>query len=137
MSTVLFERRGDGDAIVRFAYDPELIDLLKAAVPARSRSWDPQLRQWTVRAELVEHFATVLRATGHTVVGVEPDPPPRTGAGTDQWARTLLRRVGPTRREPVFRALTRVLHPDNADTGDTTLQRELNLAREQLTEGNR
>ena len=136
MSTVLFERRGDGDAIVRFAYDPELVDLLKAAVPARSRSWDPQLRQWTVRAELVEHFASVLRATGHQVIGLEP-PAAGTRTGTDQWARLLLHRVGPTRREPVFRALSRVLHPDNAATGDTTLQRELNLAREQLTEGNR
>jgi hypothetical protein len=29
----------------------------------------------------------------------------------------------------VFKALTRILHPDNADTGDTDLQRQLNDAR--------
>ena len=44
------------------------------------------------------------------------------------WAHALFRQVGLDRREPVFRALTRVLHPDNQSTGDNTLQRQLNDA---------
>jgi hypothetical protein len=68
------------------------------------------------------------------VVGLGPPQPhadTRT-PDTAQWAHALLRRVGPLRREPVFRALTRILHPDNPATGDAVLQRELNTARDQL-----
>ncbi|HWT48540.1 MAG TPA: hypothetical protein VN255_08180, partial [Mycobacterium sp.] len=61
------------------------------------------------------------------------DPPPRAEAFTSDtslWAKILFRRVGRERREPVFRALTRVLHPDVG--GDHHLMQELNAAREEL-----
>jgi hypothetical protein len=142
MSTILFTRHGT-TYTVRFRYDAAVIELLKAAVPGYARSWDPAAKEWTVRAGHAEQLAKALRATGHQVVGIDPprtDPPPRADGripDTAQWARILFRRIGPNRRDPVFRALTRVLHPDNPATGDTTLQRELNSAREQLTDGDR
>jgi hypothetical protein len=138
MSTVLFQRHGTTYTI-RFRYDASVIEVLKAAVPSHARSWNPATKEWTVDASHAERLASALRRTGHTVIGLDPDPRPHTTTGTDlsQWARILFRRVGPARREPVFRALTRVLHPDNAATGDTALQRELNSAREQLTDGDR
>ncbi len=131
VSTVIFTRQGDGYG-VRFRYDPALVELLKTAVPSYARSWDPSLKQWQIQAGHAERLASALRATGHQVIGLDPDPPPRTTTGTDtaRWAKILFRRVGPSRREPVFRALTRVLHPDVG--GDTALMRELNDARDEL-----
>ncbi len=133
MSTVIFTRQGDGYG-VRFRYDPALVELLKTAVPSYARSWDPSLKQWQVQATHARQLASALRRTGHQVIGCDADdPPPRTTTGTDpsQWAHILFRRVGPTRREPVFRALTRIFHPD-LPTGDGRLQQELNAAREEL-----
>lgn len=40
--------------------------------------------------------------------------------------------MGPERTDAVFKALTRILHPDIADTGDTELQRQLNDARDAM-----
>jgi hypothetical protein len=128
MSTVIFQRRGT-TYTVRFRYDPTLVELLKTAVPSHARNWDPATKEWTVDAGHAKRLASTLRATGHQVIGLDPDPP-RTDSGTDpsQWARILFHRVGPTRREPVFRVLTKVLHPDNPVTGDTAIQKELNAA---------
>jgi hypothetical protein len=133
MSTVIFQRHGT-TYTVRFHYDATLVELLKTAVPGYARNWNPAAKEWTVDAGHAERLASALRATGHQVIGLDPDPPPRTTVGTDpsQWARILFHRVGPTRREPVFRVLTKVLHPDNPVTGDTTIQKELNAAREEL-----
>jgi hypothetical protein len=135
MSTILFTRHGT-TFTVQFRYDAAVIELLKAAVPGHARSWNPATKEWTVRATHAEQLAKALRATGHQVIGIGPprtDPPPRAGGpilDTAQWARILFRRVGPNRREPVFRALTRILHPDVG--GDHRLMQELNVAREEL-----
>lgn len=132
MSTVLFERHG-ASYTVRFRYDPAVVELLKAAVPGYARSWDPATKNWTVDAGHAERLASALRATGHQVIGLDPEPPPRTSTTGDtaHWARTLFRRVGPTRHEPVFRALSRIFHPDVG--GDTALMQELNDARDELS----
>lgn len=75
-------------------------------------------------------LASAIRRGGHQTVGLDPQP----GADPSGWAEALFRRVGPARHEPVFPALTQVLHPDTPATGDTALQRELNAAREALSE---
>lgn len=48
------------------------------------------------------------------------------------WATSLLRRCPPELEEKVFRALTRVLHPDTG--GDNDLMRDLNVARDRLAQ---
>jgi hypothetical protein len=74
-----------------------------------------------------------MRERGHFVIGIdEPDPPPRRNGNSPSWAQALFSNVGPDRADQVYRALTRILHPDNPRTGDTILQRELNTARAQL-----
>jgi hypothetical protein len=42
----------------------------------------------------------------------------------------LMEAVGPQRREAVFRALTRVLHPDVTGGDNTLQQQQLNEARD-------
>lgn len=117
------------------AYDPEVVDLIKT-VPSFARSWNPDTREWFISPTYAKGLAVDLVASGHRVVGpsgrrvagLEPD----VGVGAD-WARLLLHRVGPTRAKAVFRSLSRVLHPDNAATGDTQLQRELNAAHAEMS----
>jgi hypothetical protein len=53
--------------------------------------------------------------------------PPRSSPSND-WAHSLFRAVGPDRAEAVYKALSRVLHPDTP-TGDHQLMQQLNEAR--------
>ncbi|MFF2085911.1 hypothetical protein ACFVVM_19200 [Nocardia sp. NPDC058176] len=46
------------------------------------------------------------------------------------WAEQLFSALGASRTEAVFRALTKVFHPDNIKTGDTVLMQQLNEARD-------
>ncbi len=131
---VSFERWANKYAL-RFAYNPDLVALVKT-VPSSSRSWDPEARLWLVDAYHALRLAHHMRALGYLVTGLDPEPERRatahnTTSGTD-WARSLFRAVGPERSDAVFRSLTRILHPDNPATGDTTLQRELNTARAEM-----
>lgn len=135
MSTaVRFQRRGDIYE-VSCPYDPRMVAVIKA-LPSSVRSWDPAAKVWKVDVDggYARALAANLRELGYIVVGLaEPPPrePPRSNGRAingDQWAHVLFRQVGPDRREPVFRALTRILHPDNQSTGDNTLQRQLNDA---------
>jgi hypothetical protein len=71
-------------------------------------------------------LASAIERAGHRTVGVDE---PRAAVGRADWAEAVLDAVGPTRHEPVFRALTEVLHPD-APTGDGRLQQQLNDARD-------
>jgi hypothetical protein len=118
---------------VTFRYDKVLVDTLKDVVPHRHRTWDPDTREWQILDTYVDNFTAEVRKLGIPVITLQPPPPPRRppprSNGGGDWARALFHAVGPTRADAVHRALTRVLHPDTA-TGDTTLQRELNTARD-------
>ena len=131
MSTVVFQRLGDASG-VRFHYHPDLVELIKTAVPTYARRYNPAAKERTVDAGYARSLARLLRCEGHTVVGLDEPNGARSSADPAQWAKDLLTHVGPTRRDVVFRALMRVLHPDNQQTGDTQLQRELNQARAEL-----
>jgi hypothetical protein len=133
MTTVMFTPSPDGH-IVRFAYDPTIVATIKQTVPSYARAWRPATRTWLIDSGWASVLADTLRVLGHTVTGLD-DPrrdDRRCDCGGDAgWARALFRRVGPTRAGLVFRALSRILHPDT-DTGDTQLQRELNAAHAEL-----
>jgi hypothetical protein len=135
MTAVRFTPRYGGLATaVNFAYDPTVVAAVKS-VPSFYRSYDPATKTWTIDGGWAATLAAELRALGHTVVGRtggDDSGPSSTSSAygdDDSWARDLLRRVGADRVDAVYRALTRVLHPD-APTGDTQLQRELNRARD-------
>lgn len=85
------------------------------------RRWDKLGKCWVIPATFVDEAANVLRAAGCTVYVTKPNGEPwtsgRAGAGHratpgGRWAELLLEAVGPQRADAVFRALTRILHPD-------------------------
>lgn len=127
MTAVRFDKRGNGYGVT-FRYDPEIVELLKLSVPAYARSWSPPRREWLVEAIYAHELAGTLRQLGHTIIGLETSR----GPSCNGWAHHLFRVVGPRRVPTVHRALTKVLHPDNAATGSVELQRELNDARAEL-----
>jgi hypothetical protein len=103
------------------------------------RSWDRDRKCWRIPASLVDEAANALRVAGCTVFVTNPDGTAwssgRPGAGIRDepgsgWADLLLEVVGPTRHDKVFRALTKVLHPDVG--GDAGLMRDLLAARERV-----
>ncbi|BBX72212.1 hypothetical protein MSHI_01180 [Mycobacterium shinjukuense] len=119
-----------GRHAVRSAYDPTVIATIKAVVPPFARSWDAPRRRWTVAPDWAALLAAALVAAGHQVVAAPASDPPRQCSSGD-WARHLLRAVGP-HGWPSCIVRSRVLHPDNTATGCPVLQRELNCARDEL-----
>jgi hypothetical protein len=123
MTAVTFSRR-DGYYGIRFDYSRAIVELIKRTVPKHARSWNPHTKEWSVDAEWAGRLAEAMRDFGCTTTGLQT-----ICAG---WADGLFRRVGPSRVPAVHRALTKVLHPDNQETGCPQLQRELNDARSEL-----
>ncbi|KZS80267.1 hypothetical protein B4U45_27905 [Mycobacterium persicum] len=115
-------------ASVRFRYDRAVVALIKATVPRYARSWSAQARCWYIDPDWTAVLAVELVGHGHSVTR----PSDAHASGTDTWAHHLFRAVGPQRAPAVHRALSRVLHPDNADIGCPLLQRQLNDARAEL-----
>jgi hypothetical protein len=121
---VRFERRGDRYAI-RFSFDPIIVALIKT-VPGYARSWHPATKTWFVDATYAKQLARDMAAIGFLITGIES-----ADGDLSAWASILFRRVGPARAGPVFRSLSKVLHPDTT-TGDARLQLELNAAHAEL-----
>lgn len=116
----------DGRYSFRFHYDPDAIAIIKTA-PAYAREWDPARKRWLVDIGLATVVIDMLVDHGHTVVGLPEQP--RTADSTS-WAEELLTACPPDIREQVYRALSKVLHPDAG--GDVRLQQALNDARDRL-----
>ncbi len=131
MTSVVFTPGLDGHTI-RFPYDPTVVAAIKATVPSYARSWNPHTRAWLIGPFWASVLADTLRCHGHTVTGLR-SPPRYVHTDDSDWARMLFRRVGPNRAGPIFRSLSRILHPDVAG-GDAQLQRELNLAHAELSQ---
>jgi hypothetical protein len=127
MTAVRFQRRGSSHTIA-FAFNPAVVELIKQTVPGYARQWIPERKEWEVDATWVDSLAATLLAAGHTVAGLNDRTATRYPPKSDpsRWAHTLLSRLDPGLRQAVYRALSRVLHPDVG--GDPTLQRELNDA---------
>jgi hypothetical protein len=125
-----------GDWTVSFGYNATIVQTIKAAVPSYARSWNRASKKWTVSEAWTHLLADALVDIGCQVFGLT-DRGYRRGADNDtatrladgDWARELFKAVGPERRDAVYRALSKVLHPD-LETGSTELQRHLNDARD-------
>lgn len=138
MAAITFEPLLLGGYAVRFRYDPIAVDIIKS-LPGYVRGWDANRRVWQVDSDYADELRRMFEGAGYFVIGIAaampPPSPPRYGGSRgneSDWARLLFRRVGKDRAAPVFKAVTRVLHPDNQATGDTMLQQELNDAYHQL-----
>src|SRR5262245_49429136 len=129
---------------VRFSYDPQLVDHIKASVPSWARSYDPASKTWTItdRGYALKFGKDCASGNVHQVVGLEEDeektrkapplPPPK--APQRNWADELLSRCSPEQRTSLYRALAKVLHADVG--GDHALMQELNEARNKLDRAN-
>ena len=114
---------------VRFRYNEELVELVKAAVDWRDRAWSPTDRCWYIDRWMVCQLVDELTAVGATVRWEDADSPcrrqqqaePPSAWAQPSWAELLMTAVGEARRDAVFRALSKVLHPDVVETGDTAL----------------
>jgi HepA-related protein (HARP) len=122
LTTGRFTARGIHHYTVNFNYNPTVVDMIKT-VPTCARTYEPATKMWMITTDYAAQLADDLRGAGCTVVGM---------AQNNDWAKTLLRTVGPERADQVVRALTRIIHPDNPDTGDAELQRQLNTARDEV-----
>ena len=121
---------GQGQVYAPFQFK----DIVKA-LPGRT--WDSTKRCWRIPLYFVDEAANALRAVGCEVHVTRADGTPwtsgRPGAGhrstpAEGWASALLKAVGPQHQDRVYRALSRVLHPDAG--GDTQLMQDLNRARD-------
>ncbi len=133
-AAVRFHRVG-AEYVVSFKYDETIIAVIKS-LPVGTRRWDKPARVWRIDANYGRSLAASLRELDYVVVGLTA-PTHRAEISDADWARVLFRRVGGMRSERVFRALCKVLHPDNIATGDTELMKELLAARAELTGGDR
>lgn len=128
-----------GDVLVTFKYDPTLVELLKNTITHHFRKWNPDAKHWAVSSLFIDEFVSAARRHGHVFTGLYADQGERQQRRTGHprsapppaadWAETLLDAVGTERADAVFKALTRVLHPDTA-TGSTELMQQLNRARD-------
>lgn len=132
MTTVTFTQRGT-DCMIRFPYHPDLVATVKATVPHYARTWNPGSKTWIVEAAYATALADEFRHLGHRVVGLETSRRREVHDDPSRWAHMLFKRVGRSRSDQVYRALSRCLHPDVG--GDADLQRELNDARDHISRG--
>jgi len=97
-----------------------------------NRAWDAATKRWTIPASDVPLAARILREEGWRVEVIEPvqsgtrTPPPPPQAGT--WADAMFKAIPARLHPPVFRALTKVLHPDVG--GDLVAMQTLTAAKD-------
>lgn len=110
---------------IRTPYHSGFVDDLKLNVPGFARSWDKSRRRWTVDDAYVELALRIVgrHFPGYTLEDQRPRATPRTEVESP-WPRMLHDALPERLRTPVYRALSRVLHPDAG--GDTRLMQELN-----------
>lgn len=129
-------------ATIQFRYDPVLVELLKTVVPSPWRTYESTTKTWTIHDDgCVDAFARMANRNGYAIEtrnGLLRDARrPRheqsrkaanpTRSSSVVWAEALFAAVGKDRQDAVYKALSRVLHPDVG--GDTALMQALNDAR--------
>lgn len=95
----------DGDSVIVTTHDAE------------RKRWDAERKQLEVERQRLQQ----------EVIGLKS----KAAAGTRTWAEELLGRLTPEQADQVFKALTRVLHPDVGGNGG--LMKQLNVARDFLS----
>lgn len=90
---------------------------------APGRKWNPERRQWSVPADVVDDLAGWLRDDGFDVT-VRGRPARAQGRHPAEWTWALYDAVPEHLRDAAYRALLRVLHPDVG--GDSRLAQQLN-----------
>lgn len=96
-----------GDLRVRAPFE------LKEELKATGGRWDPVHRGWTVPRPNLAELVAVLRYLGveYDLVELAPARKARPAASTT-WAESMFASLPEHLREPAYRALAKVLHPD-------------------------
>ncbi len=129
--TPVFVSLYDEDTLeVRFHYDQRIVDMMRTVPRAY---WNPHARAWLVPTAYGCFLESVLNGCPvrwEPGTGPYAQTPPTPAEPDGRWAEALFAAVGPAWADAVFRALTRVLHPDVG--GDADLMRDLLDARDHM-----
>lgn len=90
------------------------------------RRWDPDRKVWTVPEIFESEARSILSSWLGRVVYDDRRQPVKTPPKAQMWADTMFDALPAVLRQPVYRALSRVLHPDSG--GDTKAMQQLNAA---------
>jgi hypothetical protein len=99
---------------VAFTYDEDLKDQIKALPGAH---WFPSEKAWRMPVKHREEVECILRRWGFF-----DDVDIKAGNADGEWASVMFGALPPRLREPVYKALLRVLHPDVGGDGRVTQQ---------------
>lgn len=130
-----------GELWVAFPYNRDIVDAMRGVPTAH---WEPSQRVWVVNFVYDIDLALALSEWGDQVEWRGCDDPlshtrydapePQASPSGPSWAQVTLAAVGAERADAVFRALSKVLHPDTP-TGSDELMRQLIEAREVMKVG--
>jgi hypothetical protein len=119
---------GWGRAKVHFNYNERALEVIRT-IPGRR--WHPDSKTWSIPGDMTSLTAGEFARAGFRVSLNDELFKPRAHLSSDRDATNvfaaLMEGIPKRLREPVFRALTKVLHPDH--DGDTELMKQLNAAR--------
>jgi hypothetical protein len=141
MTTTIYCERGPSGAWISFAFNRQLVDIIKAVVPPRERSYHPEERSWWIDDPWVARLTSAVnRAMENSVawVGIEPDcPPPRPKSppppiNLETAFVNLFQSLPPALVRPMKVAILKVVHPDMG--GDHASAVALNAALERVAQ---
>lgn len=116
----------------------EAKDIIKE-VPFQHRKWNADQKVWEINVEFwISFLMDKLKRSGFQVILVDPanlmgnyEPPKqKRGALPHGWADVMFGNTDRALHAPLYKALTRVLHPDFG--GDEEQMKDLNAARDRV-----
>lgn len=136
--TVFVRYQEDGSVTIRTPYSEAFKDDLKASIPFRHRTWQPEEKLWWVDWHFAKDAEALCKDWFEDVKVIlyrRDDEPPRSGAGNgaglgkpvEPWASlNLLPTAPPEQVESSYRTLMKLNHPDAG--GDTLTAQKINAA---------
>lgn len=130
----------DGRICVESPYDPGFVAAFKAAIPWDGREWVASRKRWLLspiyflelEALCTQYGAQILDERTGTMQHVLAGPDPYALMPADLRTAFTCLYLAPNApicvAEASYRALSRVYHPDNTETGNTTYMGEVNDA---------
>jgi hypothetical protein len=119
-------QRHEASAELHFAYSPDAIAALKDGIPHTARHWHPAGKFWRIDEPFVDTaLSVVCPHVGRLRVADLRRPRAVSSAPAPvDWAQALFAALPEHLREPAYKALLRILHPDVG--GDGRMAQRLN-----------
>ncbi len=116
---------------LEFDFDQTMVDALKDNIPARERTWKPDLRQWWFKpAQLMAVHVLAERHCGSVTYAARAGDAPTAAASTEIVTAYRALHLQPTAPDELVKAAYRVMcklrHPDKG--GDTASMQAINRA---------